>query len=142
MPNYIEVVSRFAPTAEVSAVGDPSVYSNLVWGVDTTPVSQASLDDWVAANPNWDAVAVAVTKYEFRKLFTFTERVAIDNFTTNESISAQNKAILSSIIKDLELSGEVQLDNPDVINGVGFLEQIGLLGTGRAARILANLPPL
>ena len=60
---------------------------------------------------------------------------------SNPNISAQNKAVLSTIIKDLDVSGEVQLDLPDVAQGIGFLEQIGLIGTGRAAQIISNSPP-
>ena len=55
-------------------------------------------------------------------------------------LAAQNKAVLSTIMKDLDVSGEVQLDNPDVAAGVQFLETVGLLGAGRAAQILSNTP--
>lgn len=74
------------------------------------------------------------------ELFTFQERIAVDNFAGNPNISAQNKAILSTIMKDLDVSGEVQLDNPDVAQGVQFLEAVGLLSQGRSAQILSNTP--
>ncbi len=138
--NYVDAVAGFAPGTPVSAVGDPFVYENLVWGEGVTPIPQASLDSWIAANPAGPG-GVTLTKYQFRKLFTFTERIGIDNFASNPGISDQNKAILSTIIKDLEVSGEVQLFNPDVAQGIGFLEQIGLIGVGRSAQILSNTPP-
>lgn len=82
-----------------------------------------------------------LTKYQFRKLFTFSERITIDNFAMNPNLSVQNKAVLSTIMKDLEVSGSVELDNPDVAQGIGFLEQVGLIGAGRAAQIISNSPP-
>lgn len=87
-------------------------------------------------------VGVALTRYEFRKLFTFNERVAIDSSPTNTSIPANYRAMILTLLKDLELSGEVQLWNPDVQQGIGLLEQIGLIGPGRAAQILSNTPPV
>ena len=59
----------------------------------------------------------------------------------NPNLSVQNKAVLSTIMKDLEVSGSVELDNPDVAQGIGFLEQVGLIGAGRAAQIISNSPP-
>jgi tRNA(Ser,Leu) C12 N-acetylase TAN1 len=44
--------------------------------------------------------------------------------------------------KDMELSAEVQLTNPNTIAGVQMLEQLGLIGVGRAAQVLANRVPV
>ena len=46
------------------------------------------------------------------------------------------------MMRDLEVSGEVDLHLLDVIQGVQFLKQIGILTAVRATRILANLPPM
>ena len=136
---YINAINIGFPLVQCHANGDGSVYEDLIWdGGEPIPSKQA-LDSWIAANPNSQPERI-LTKYQFRKLFTFAERISIDNFAANPGISAQNKAVLSTIMKDLEVSGEVQLDNPDVAAGVQFLETVGLLGTGRAAQILANTP--
>lgn len=74
-------------------------------------------------------------------MFTLAERVAVDNAQSNPNIPANYKAILLTVVKDLEVSGSVELYNPDVISGVHMLEQIGLIGPGRAEMILANTPP-
>ena len=137
---YMSAIAAGFPLVQCHAQGDGSIYEDLVWDAGEQIPTKGALDAWIANNPI--DTRVALTKYQFRKLFTFTERVAIDNFSANPSISAQNKAILSTIIKDLEVSGEVQLWNPDVAASITFLEQVGLLRTGRAARILSNQEPL
>lgn len=137
---YIEAIGKGFPGVQCHAIGDGSTYESLVWDAGQPIPSQQVLDEWIAANPSVSSERV-LTKYQFRKLFTFTERVNIDNFAMNPNISAQNKAVLSTIMKDLEVSGEVQLDLPDVSAGIQFLEQVGLLATGRAAQIIANTPP-
>ena len=137
---YIEAIGKGFPGVQCHALGDGSTYESLVWDAGQPIPSQQFLDEWIAANPSISAERV-ITKYQFRKLFTFTERVNIDNFAMNPNLSDQSKAALSTILKDLDVSGEVQLDLPDVSAGIQFLEQVGLLSTGRAAQIIANTPP-
>lgn len=136
---YLNAISIGFPLVHCHSEGDGSVYEDLVWDSGEPIPAKSTLDAWIAANPNSQPERI-LTKYQFRKLFTFNERVSIDNFTANPSISAQNKAVLSTIMKDLDVSDEVQLDNPDVAAGVQFLDAVGLLGTGRAAQILSNTP--
>lgn len=137
---YIEAIGRGFPKVQCHAVGDGSTFESLVWDAGEPIPSKETLDAWIAANPEAQAERV-LTKYQFRKLFTFSERIAIDNFAMNPNLSVQNKAVLSTIMKDLEVSGAVELDNPDVAQGIGFLEQVGLIGAGRAAQIISNSPP-
>ena len=138
--SYLSAISIGFPLVQCHSTDDGSVYENLVWDFGEPIPPKSVLDTWIAANPNALPERV-LTKYQFRKLFTFTERVNIDNFAMNPNISAQNKAVLSTIMKDLEVSGEVQLDLPDVSAGIQFLEQVGLLAAGRASQIIANTPP-
>jgi len=138
--SYLSAISIGFPLVQCHSTDDGSVYENLVWDSGEPIPPKSVLDTWIAANPNALPERV-LTKYQFRKLFTFTERVNIDNFAMNPNISAQNKAVLSTIMKDLEVSGEVQLDLPDVSAGIQFLEQVGLLAAGRASQIIANTPP-
>lgn len=135
---YIQAIGLGFPNVQAHATGAGTVYTDLVWDGGAPLPSQATLDQWIQSNP--DNVGIVIPKYEFRKLFTLNERVAIDNVQYNPNIPAQYKAILLTINKDLEVSSEVQLYNPDVINGVGLLEQIGLIAPGRAAQILTNTP--
>ena len=139
--SYLDAIRQGYPTVMAVSNGDPFIYDNLDWtGGDALP-SQDDLDLWIAENPGWNPT-LELTKYQFRQLFTLEEKVAVDNAQLNPNIAANFKAILVSIMKDLELSEVVHLDNPQVTSGVGFLEQIGLLATGRAAQILSNTAPV
>jgi len=138
--NYIEAIGKGFPGVQCHTIGDGSTYESLVWDAGQPIPDKTTLDQWMAANPDLP-LGVALTRYEFRKLFTFSERVAIDSAPTNTAIPANYRAMLLTLLKDLELSGEVQLWNPDVQQGIELLEQIGLIGPGRAAQILSNTPP-
>jgi hypothetical protein len=135
---YIQAIGIGFPGVHCHAHGDGSIYSDIIWDSGAALPSQTTLEQWIAANPV--ATVVSVTKYEFRKLFTLPERMAVDSAPTNTAIPANYRAMLYTFMKDLELSQEVQLTNTDVIQGVGFLEQLGLLAPGRAATILSNTP--
>ena len=137
---YIEAIGKGFPGVQCHAIGDGSTYESLVWDAGQPIPDKTTLDQWIAANPV-TPIGIALTLYEFRKLFTFAERVAIDGSPTNTAIPANYRAMLLTLLKDLELSGEVQLWNPDVQQGIDLLEQIGLIGQDRAAQILSNTPP-
>mgnify|MGYP003474703399 FL=1 len=83
-----------------------------------------------------------ITKFQFRKLFTFNERLAIDNIEYNTALSGSIKAAVQTMQKDVDVSAMVDLHLPDVIAGINFIVSIGVLSPGRGARILANLPPV
>jgi hypothetical protein len=136
--SYFDAVNDGFPTVQSHCEGNPFDYNNLIWaGGDAIP-SQDDLDAWIKAQSA--LLANSVTKYQFRKLFTMTERVGIDNVQANTAIPANYRAILLTMSKDMDLSAEIQLNNPDVSAGVGLLEQLGLIGPGRAAQILSNTP--
>jgi len=138
--SYLDAIRQGFPTVMAVSLGDPFIYSNIDWtGGDAIP-SQDELDTWIAENPGFDP-AKTLTKYQFRQLFTLDEKVAIDNFKDNLTIPANYKAVLTSVMKDLELSDVVHLDNPQVATGVGLLEQLGLIAAGRAAQIMSNTAP-
>lgn len=138
--SYLDAVREGFPTVMAISNGDPYVYDNLEWtGGDAIP-SQDDLDDWIKTAPGHNT-SMQLTKYQFRQLFTLAERVAIDNVSLNTTIPANYKAILVTILKDLELSEIVNLDLPSVASGIALLQQLGLLAEGRAEQILANEPP-
>lgn len=139
--SYLDAVNQGFPTVMAVANGNPMIYENIDWtGGDAMP-SQEDLDAWIAANPGWDANKT-LSKYQFRQLFTLDEKVAVDNFQQNAAIPQNYKNILVSIFKDLELSEVVHLDNPQVAQGVGLLEQLGLIAPGRSVQILSNTKPV
>ena len=88
-----------------------------------------------------DTTPLIITKFEFRKLFTLAERTTIDNIQYNSNFSGAVKATVNTILTDLNVSGDVNLHLADVIQGVRFLQQIGIITPARAVQILANQPP-
>lgn len=138
---YMQAIGTGFPEVQCHAIGDGSDYDTIVWDAGAPLPSKQTLDEWIAANPV-SGEGIVLTKYEFRKLFTFNERVAIDSAGTNTNIPANYRAMIVTLLKDLEVSGSVLLTaNPDVAAGLDLLEQLGLIGTGRAAQILANQQP-
>ena len=88
------------------------------------------------------AVHATITKFQFRKLFTVAERVAVDNAQYSGKLSGPQKAMIATITKDLDSSGSVELGTADVTQGVMYLVSVHLLDLPRAQRILANLQPI
>ena len=73
-----------------------------------------------------------LTKLQFQRLFTQAERIAVR--------AADNPAIVD--YRELGLLADgIDLADADVIAGVGYLEASGLIGSGRAAEVLAGTPP-
>ncbi len=138
--SYMDAISIGWPAVQAMTTSDGSDYESIQHLSGPPLPTKEALDSWIAANPNVTNTN-EVTKYQFRKLYTLTERVAIDNVASNPYIPAQYKAILLTMQKDLDVSGIVQLWNPDVAAGVRLCETLGLLGTGRANQILSNIPP-
>lgn len=85
---------------------------------------------------------VVITKFQFRQLFTVAERLLIDNIADNPAYSDTVKDMINTFMEDVRVSGEVILTSAAVIQGVTYLEIVGLIAVGRKERILANLPPL
>jgi hypothetical protein len=99
------------------------------------PVGEPVPDGWtieaVTANPNYlDPVPTqrVITKYQFRQRFTFAERGAIDTSTDVNVVVMRN---------DFNAAEEIDLDNQEVIDGVAYFEQEGLIAPGRGAEIRA-----
>jgi hypothetical protein len=88
-------------------------------------VVDQNLDAYVATHTK-----TALTKFEFLNRFTQAERVSIRT-------AAASNAELYDFMQMLEISGEVQLNNPSTQAGIAFLEAGSLIAVGRAAEILA-----
>lgn len=73
---------------------------------------------------------IALSRYEFISRFTSSELAAI--YTR-----AATDANTLVFVKKLELSGEVQLNNPEVSQGLDYLIAVGVIQSARKAQILA-----
>ena len=122
-----------------------------VWHADGTLLDLNNTEDpltkeyqaWLAAGGQYSSIIVtaeperSITHLAFRRRFTLAERIAIDNAPDSGLLPAEAAAALRTMSKDLELAQEINLDDPDVAYGLGFLEQLGLLSRGRAEEILS-----
>ena len=65
----------------------------------------------------------------------------LNRFTDNELeaiyTAAKTNVAVEIWLEKFRLASEISLDDPKTISGVNFLEQSGLISTGRAAEILA-----
>ena len=72
------------------------------------------------------------TKLQFQRLFTLAERIAV---------RASGDPIVVDYRELGQLAEDIDLADADVVSGVNYLETIGLIGSGRAAQILAGAAP-
>ena len=85
------------------------------------------------ANPN-------LTQLAFRRLFTPTERISIDDAENNVALSSQQKATIRTMQRDMALATDISLTDPETIQGVNYLVYCNLITQSRADSILHGLP--
>ena len=85
------------------------------------------------------ALAV-ITKLSFRRLFTMAERINWETFDaqTDDPVLLAKWRVFN---RDFDLASDICLDDPDIIEAVTLMEQVGIIGPGRAAQILAGETP-
>lgn len=76
-------------------------------------------------------VHTPLTKLQFLRRFTQDERIAIRE-------AAKLNAVMEDYLRMLDLAEDVFLDDPDTINAVTMMEQVGLIGFNRASEILSG----
>lgn len=72
-----------------------------------------------------------LTKLEYLRRFNQDERIAIRS-------AAEASPQLQDYLAMMELAQDIDTEDADTIGAVTMLEQIGLIGAGRAAEILAT----
>ena len=136
--NYIEAISIGFPNVQCHALGDGTDYNSIVWEAGAPLPSQATLDEWIAANNVTPSRHITVLA--FRNRFTTAEKIAIDlaslDNPTASSEQRQFSAMVRVFIKDLDVATFVDLDRNDTVVGVNTLETYGVIGSGRANTIL------
>lgn len=104
------------------------------------PIATAEYQAWVAAGGIADVIKAptprVMSKLEFRRLFTMQERVTIDNAPDNAAFPAEVRAAMKTMLTDLALAEQVHLDDADIVYGVNFMAQVGLIAPERVAQIL------
>jgi hypothetical protein len=77
-----------------------------------------------------------MSRLEFRRLFTLPERMALDSAPDNQNLPAEARAAMKTLLTDLALAEEIDLDNADTVYGLNFIATVGLVTPERIAAIL------
>jgi hypothetical protein len=78
-----------------------------------------------------------LTKLQFRCLFTAEELIGLDNHAQSATLTADQQAAMVTVMKNFDAASAIDLCDPRTIEGVQYIESIGLIASGRAAEILA-----
>lgn len=82
-----------------------------------------------------------LSKYEWRRLFTDAERLAIDRFNatfeSNAMLTEPQRDAVRSGLEDYKAATVVNKDDPATGSVLGLYTALGILAPGRAAEILA-----
>lgn len=106
----------------------------------------AVLSDQIASQRAAEAVVAGtvlpLTKYQFRQLFTFTERVAADELEANleqhPGLTAEQRAVIRTGLKDFNAAQDVARPFlPDVIQMLDLFVSLGILTPERKAQIVS-----
>lgn len=114
---------------------------------DGSPIPNGYTIEAQTANPNYldsSATPTRITKFAFRNRFSAAEKIALELASLdNPTLPMEQRqiaAMLRVFIKDLENAQFVQLDRPDIQQGVMQLVQLGILSHDRATHILTSPP--
>ena len=86
-------------------------------------------------------VKTVYSPYGFRSLFTLAELVSIDGYQTSTILTTEQKAVLFTITKNFDSATEIDIQNPNTIQSVDYLANIGLITRERAGQILSGTAP-
>ena len=80
---------------------------------------------------------IQVTKLQFRKLFTFTEQVALDNFNSDANLTATQKAQMQTVVNTFADTQLVDLSDPVTKAMLDIVVSVGYLTNAREIQILS-----
>jgi hypothetical protein len=136
----MQAIGKGFPDVQCHAIGDGSVYADIVWDAGSPLPDQTTLDQWIAANPNAFVVESKITVLALRNRFTQNEKIAIELTSTDNPAAPMQQRQLAAALRvfmtDLANATFVDLQRADTIAGVTTLETYGLIGSGRANEIL------
>lgn len=107
---------------------------------DRAAVLSAQIAEQRAAEAVVAGTVLPLTKYQFRQLFTFTERVASDELEANleqhPGLTAEQRAVIRTGLKDFNAAQDVARPFlPDVIQMLELYVTLGILTPERKAQI-------
>lgn len=137
MGDYVKALSYGFPLVNFHLSTGLGTYEDIVWDGGAALPSKATLDAWIASNTQLISGAI-LTLSEFRKRFTFAERLAIDNMTDNANLTMEQKHTIRTYANDVYIGDYVNLLDTGTVDYVQYLAACGLITTARVAQILQN----
>ena len=140
--SYIQAIGIGFSAVQCHAIGDGSVYEDIIWDAGEPIPSQEALDSWIVSNPQAEVpVNTKITVLALRNRFTQTEKITIEMASLdNPAASAPQRQLAASLrvmLTDLSVATFVDLTREDTIVGIHALETYGIIGVGRADQILS-----
>lgn len=141
--NYIQAIGAGFPSTQCHAPGDGAIYEDIIWDAGSPLPSKETLDQWILSNDSLVSDK-KITVLAFRKRFSLTEKVNLELASTTNpdpETSIEQKtmaATLRVMMKDLETALYIDLEDPEVVNGLNIMESFQLIAPGRANEILTN----
>lgn len=138
--SYMEAISRGFPGVHCHAVGLDDTYESIVWDGGVALPSKQTLDEYIAANGASGSTSSRVTVLAFRNRFTTNEKIATEMAAIDDPAATpqqrQYAAAVRVLLRDTASAAYIDLKRTDTRQGVMMLEQLGIIGTGRALVIL------
>ena len=78
---------------------------------------------------DWPPAKRLLSQYKFRQRFTLAEKAAI-------ATARQSDSTLDAVLGDMDSALQLDLDSSELIQGLGYVEEQGLIAEGRASEIL------
>ena len=76
-------------------------------------------------------------KADFIQRFTLAERRELFGFAHGNTYTAAQQKNLAAFMRYLDFLDQIDLQDAAIVQGVGYLETVGILAAGRAAEVLA-----
>jgi len=116
----------------------PQFASNILI-IDITNEDPQPQEGWLYDHDSGDfsepgTKPIVLTVYQFRKLFTLSERATI-------TTASKTDGTIAAFLDDLKVAPDVELDDSDVTAALDYFVLESLITSARKDEILANTPP-
>lgn len=136
--DYVTAIGFGFPNVQVSCTANPYNFSDIVWEGGEPMPSQLEVDAWILNHP-YSTKEYSIL--EFRRLFTFEERCAIDYAPFNAELPLQVQSAVRTMLEDQRQAEFITFMDPDTVAAVDALIQFGLITPQRASKIKAGEKP-
>lgn len=127
------VVYEYRAEAEIARDADDPLFPSPRFVAEEVPLQEHETAETTPA-PVYNGRRI-LTRLEFVRMFPVEERVAVFNYDV-APLPDQYKAIIRTLLEQMKIAEEINLDDPDIVYSVNLLETLGIVTPGRAAEVL------